>query len=440
MTHTGFSGFSGSAMVILALLSSIALIAMPASAATKYLGGEPSFSATVNGINEFIPGEDTTISILVKNSGTNELKQLNRGSIQPEDMPTTAKFVTIGLSSGSDAVIVKTDPQMIGDLAGNGNTTTVKFNVKISSKATAGEYLLPLSIGYKYPRVEDQGSADVFEFTYNDAEQTLPVTLKIKPQVKIEVMEVVTEQLNAGSQGWLNVKIRNIGPENGEKATVKLIRNGNSPIIPEDSTRFIGNLTSGSILDCRFKVSVLKDAINQSYPLDIAVTYTNREGKIVTSSTETVGIPVNNKTAFSVTSPAIEVPKGATRTIEVQYRNDGEVTVYNTEARLEPHDPVTMTDSNAFLGDLGPGDTAIARYEIQADAAADTNVYTFDSTVRFRDGFGNSQMSDTIPVKIRIVMADPGISPGLIAIVGCLIVVIGIAVTFPFYRKKKENR
>jgi hypothetical protein len=439
MTHTGFSGSSGIAIVILALLASIALIAMPASAATKYLGGEPSFSATVSGVNEFLPGEDITLSILVKNSGTFDLKQLNRGSIQPEDMPTTAKFVTIGLSSGSDAVIVKTDPQMIGDLAGNGDTTTVKFNVKISSNATAGEYQLPLSIGYRYPRVEDQGSADVLKFIYNEAEQNLPVTLKIKPQVKIEVMEVVPEQLNAGSQGWLNVKIRNIGPENGEKASVKLLRNGNSPIIPEDSTQFIGNITSGDILDCRFKVSVLKDATNQSYPVDIAITYTNREGTIVTSPIEPVGVPVNSKTAFTVTSPVIEVPKGASRTIEVQYRNDGDVTVYNTEARLEPHDPLTMTDSNAFLGDIGPGETAIARYEIQADAAADTKVYTFDSTVRFRDAFGNSQMSDTVPVPIKIVPAA-GISPGLIAIVGCIIVVIGIAIALTFYRKKKESR
>ncbi len=440
MTHTGFSGSSGTVMVILALLACIALIATPTSAATKYLGGAPSFSATVSGVNEFIPGEDTMISILVKNSGTFDLKQLNRGSIQPEDMPTTAKFVTIGLSSDSDAVIVKTDPQMVGDLAGNGDTITVKFNVKISSNVTAGEYQVPLSIGYKYPRVEDQGAADVFEFTYNQAKQTLPLTIRIKPQAKIDVIETVPEQLNAGSQGWLNVKIRNIGPENGEKAAVKLLRNGNSPIIPEDSTQFIGSFPSGSMIDCRFKVTVLEDAVNQSYPVDIAITYTNREGQIVTSSTETVGVPVNGKTAFTVTSPAPEVPQGAAMTIEVRYQNDGGVTVYNTEARIESHDPVTIKDNNAFLGDLGPGEAAVARYEIQADAAADTKMYTFDSKIRFRDAFGNSQMSDTVPVQIEIVPANLGTSAGVIALGGGFIVVIVLCAALLVYRKKKESR
>jgi hypothetical protein len=263
MTHKGFSGSAGTILIFLTLLTCSALIAAPVSAATKYLGGAPSFSAAVVGANEFTPGEDATISIVVKNSGLNLMKQLDQGTIDPEDLPTTAKLVTIGLASASDAVIIKTDPQMVGAISGNGTTITVQFRAKISTNATAGEYPLPLSIQYKSPRWVKQEAGDVFEFAYDKAEDTLPVTIRIKPQVKIGVIETVPEGLSAGSEGYIHLKIKNTGPENGEMAVVKLIRNGHSRIIPTDSTLFAGSFPSGGIVECRYKVSVSSDATNQ---------------------------------------------------------------------------------------------------------------------------------------------------------------------------------
>jgi hypothetical protein len=407
------------------------------------LGGPPSFSAAVNGVNEFAPGEDATISILVKNAGLNPLKQLDRGTIDAEDLPNTAKFVTIGLASTSDAVIIKTDPQMVGDISGNGNTVTVQFRAKISTNATAGEYQLPLSIHYKYTRVIEQEAADVFEFTYNEAEDTLPVTIRIKPQVKVEVIEAVPEGLIVGSQGYIYLKIRNTGPENGEMAAVKLLRNGQSPIMPTDSTLFVGSFPSGGIVECRYKVSVSQDATNQTYPIDVAVSYTNREGTIVISSLESAGVAANAKTAFAVISPAPEVPRGTSRTIEVQYRNDGEVTAYNAEARISPHNPVSITDNNTFLVNLEPGMTASARYVIEADAAAEPETYTFDSSVRYSDVLGNSLESDTMPVQIMVVppaSGTSGIPGGYLTLASGVIAVIVICIAFLVYRRKMENR
>ncbi len=443
MTHKGFSGSAGTILIFLTLLTCSALIAAPVSAATKYLGGAPSFSAAVVGVNEFTPGDDATISIVVKNSGLNLMKQLDQGTIDPEDLPTTAKLVTIGLASASDAVIIKTDPQMVGDISGSGNTVTVKFRAKISSNATAGEYTLPLSIRYKSPRWVKQEAGDVFEFAYDKAEDTLPVTIRIKPLVKIGVIEAVPEGLSAGSEGYIHLKIKNTGPENGEMAVVKLIRNGHSPIVPTDSTLFAGSFPSGGTVECRYKVSVSQDAMNQTYPVDVAVSYTNREGTIVTSSSETMGVPVNAKTIFSVISPVPEIPRGTSGSIEIQYRNDGNVTIYNAQARVTPHSPITMTDNSAFLGDMEPGMTARARYVIQADAAAEATAYTFDSNIRYRDARGNSLTSDTLPVKIAIVPAAsaPSTQETVFRIVaGCIIAGIIIWIAVRIYRLKNKSR
>jgi hypothetical protein len=443
MAHKGFSGTAGNAIIIFTLLICSALIIVPVSAATKYLGGAPSFSAAVVGVNEFTPGEDATIIVLMKNSGLNPFKQLNRGTIDAEDLPNTAKFVTIGLTSASDAVIVKTDPQMVGDISGNGNTVTIQFKAKISANATAGEYQLPLTIQYRYTRVIEQAAADTFEFTYNKAEDVLPVTIRIKPLVKVEVIEAVPEGLSAGSQGYIHLKIQNNGPENGEMTSVKLLRNGQSPIIPTDSTLFAGHFPSGGIIECRYKVSVAKDATNQAYPVDVAVTYTNREGMVVTSASETMGVSVNDKSVFTVVSAAPAVPRGNSRTIEIQYRNNGDTTAYNAQARITSHSPITISDNEAFLGDLEAGRTTIARYEITADDSAEPGVYTFDSKIRYRDSFGNSLESDTIDVTIRVIPAETGRVAGLplsVVISGIALVIIGAVIGLRIYRDRTRLR
>ena len=164
MTRMCCPGSAGTAMAFLTLLMCSILTVVPASAVTQHLGSGPSFTAAVIGTNEFVPGDDATIRILVKNTGLNSMKQVMMGTIEPEDQQNTAKTVTIGLASAGDAVLIKTDPQMAGDIKG-GNTVTVEFKVKISSNATAGEYPLPLILRYKYPRVIVQEQADVFEFT-----------------------------------------------------------------------------------------------------------------------------------------------------------------------------------------------------------------------------------------------------------------------------------
>jgi hypothetical protein len=239
------------------------------------------------------------------------------------------------------------------------------------------------------------------------------------------------------------MKIMNIGPETGEMTAVKLLRNGNSPIIPTDNTLFVGSFPSGGIVECRYKVSVSKDATNQMYPVDVAVSYTNREGTIVTSQSETVGVPVNAKTTFTVISSVAEISRGTSGTIEVQYRNDGNVTAYNAQTRITPHMPITISDNTVFLGDLEPGKTATARYDIQADNAAEIRMYTFDSNIRYRDAHGSSLESDTMPVMIAVVPAATGLSTMEIlfrVFAGCIIAGIIIWMALRVYRLKKESR
>ena len=162
----------------------------------------------------------------------------------------------------------------------------------------------------------------------------VPLTIKIKPQVKIQVLEAVPEDLNVGTGGYLDLKIRNIGSDDGKKATVQIIRNGASPVIPTDSSVFIGDFPRNGTVSARYKVSVSADAGAQTYPVDIAVTYENNEGDVVTSTSETVGVTVGGKISFAVVSDPAQVYPGSDNVVIVIYKNTGDATAYHSTARL----------------------------------------------------------------------------------------------------------
>ncbi len=96
---------AGIGIIALLLLSLCAL--SPASAAVKYSQGSPDFSAAVIGTNEFFPGEEATVQVMVRNNGVNLFKQVNYGTIAQEDLPNAARSVSIRLASTTPLITVK---------------------------------------------------------------------------------------------------------------------------------------------------------------------------------------------------------------------------------------------------------------------------------------------------------------------------------------------
>ena len=424
-------------IILLFLVLSLITI-IPVMGVDTYIGASPHISAAISGVNEFIPGQDVNINVIVRNSGVNDLKFLTIGTIDRDDLPTTAKMVMVGLSAGSAPVVIKSDPKNIGDIKSQG-IVTVPIMAKILSNASMGEYQIPLIIRYTYLTSADNDAGEYIQNHYRVVSETIPLTIKIKPQVKIDVLEAVPENLNVGSGGYLNLTIKNIGFEDGKKATVKIIRNGLSPIIPTDSSVFVGDFPRNGTVSCRYKVAVSGDAAKQTYPIDVAVTYENRDGDIVTSAIDTVGIPIGGKLSFLSTSAPARVIPGSDNVITVEYRNNGDTTAYHSQARISAVDPFTSSDDTAYIGDIKPGENVTARYQIHARDDAEIKTYLLDAEIRYRDALDNSQVSDTFKVSVSVEPkpASSGLASMLPALVLILIIGIGAGYYLLVIRKKK---
>jgi len=420
------------------LIAVLALLAAPALAGEKDLFGSPKLSAAISGTNEFTPGEDVTLTVKVQNTGVTDITIVQSSIITGADKPNTAKLLVVGLSPGTAPVTVKTDPQMVGDLLG-GKSITAAFSVKISKYAAGGVYALPLQLSYQYLNNAEQVSFDTVRYWYYDENVTLPLSITIKPGVTLDVTEARADQLNAGSEGYVLIGITNAGSESARKAVAKLERDGQSPLIPTDASVYIGDFGPGETKEIRFKASVSGDAEAQDYPVDIRVDYTNSEGDSASSDTVTVGVPVGRKIDFSVASPVPQVNPGERVTLEVVYRNTGSAPVYHAEARISAVDPFTSNDDTAYLGDLAPGQTGTALFEMTVDSGATPKSYGLDSEIRYRDALDNSQISDTIKVQVDVV--QPAGILGILSnplVLSVIIAVVLIALYYILVHRRKK--
>ncbi|MFA7197969.1 MAG: CARDB domain-containing protein [Methanoculleus sp.] len=421
-------------VTVLVLL--LALLAVPGAAqGVKYLYGNPDLSATIAGTNEFAPGAETGLTVIISNSGLNTHKIIGSTLATPDDLPNTAKLATVALKSGDAPFTVKTDPQFLSDIMG-GASRTATFNVKVADSTEPGTYVLPLEVTYTYMQeAEDLG--DTLRYNYQTRTDTLPLTVQVTPDLRVEVLDVRSESLNVGTEGYVYMTLKNVGQDTAKKAIAKITRNEASPLIPTDSSAYIGAFGPGETVDVKFKVSVANSAEPQSYPLDVVITYENYEGNTVTSRPATIGLPVGGKIAFEVVSPKAVLNPGGQSILEVVYRNAGVATVYNAQARISAVDPFTSSDDTAYLGDLAPGQTATARFEVSVDAEGTEKDYGIDSEIRYRDELDNSKISDTLKVQVALEKRSGAFFTNPVFILVVLAVIIGAGYYIFVYRKKR---
>lgn len=417
----------------------IACLTAPVAAGTKYLDGSPDLTAYTQGTNEYSAGSDIQISVVVENNGMSLDKQVGTNIVTSDDLPATAKFVTVAMEAGNAPLIIKTDPQMIGDLRSQ-TRKTVTFDAKVNPYAPAGTYSIPLNLTYTRIDSIDEVMVDSYRYEYVQDNVTVTVPVVIKAEVIPEIVSVTSDHLVAGADGYLNVTVKNAGSYNGLKATVKITQNDNSPVTPVDTSVFLGDFPAGSTRSCQYKVTIAGTAQNKSYPVDVVVIYQNAEGDYVTSRTETVGVNVGNKIDFVILSQPFEMNPGSTKTIRVEYKNIGNSTVKSAQARVSAVNPFTGISDVAYLGDIAPGQSAVATFEISVARDATIKEYGLDSEIRYRDALDNTYISDImkIPVKVDELPGLAGILSHPIYLSLIIAAVIGIAYLGIHFLRKKQ--
>jgi hypothetical protein len=266
---------------------------------------------------------------------------------------------------------------------------------------------------------------------YDKDTDSVPFPIVFKSEVIPDVVSAITGDIAVGGDGYLNLVIKNIGSLDGVKATVKIIRNANSPVVPVDSDVFIGDFPAGSTTSCKYKTKVAKAGQNMSYPVDVVVVYQNMEGDYIISPKETVGVKVGKKVDFVILSPAVEMNPGSQKKILVEYKNIGDSTIKSVQARISATNPFSSSSSIVDLGDMAPGQTAVASYQLSVTGNALHKEYGLNSELRYRYARNTTYNSDPLTVQVNVRPAPVNLS----MIIGVLIVA-ALVFAAVLYRRK----
>ncbi|MDD1717985.1 MAG: NEW3 domain-containing protein, partial [Methanoregulaceae archaeon] len=420
------------------LIVTIVMIVLPAgvSAGTTYLSDGPDLSVSLAGPNEFYPGDSAVFLVSLSNTGISEGKIVQPSLNSPDDQPGTAKLVTVGLGPGKAPIEVRSDPQMVGDIP-SGSTAHISFAVQIAADAPPGEYELPVNLGYLVITIAEQFGGETIRYQYAAENRTVSLPVLIKPRLIAEAANVTTEHLFAGYEGYVTVNVLNSGYENGTAAVAKIGAVPGTPVSPVENAVYIGEFPAGTTIPCRYRVAVDSGAGAGTYPLTLSVEYVNSEGDTVRSDPVTFGVTVGGKADFTLSGTNEPLFPGSTNTIGVEFLNSGEAPVYGAQARISPSAPFTATDSIAALGDIAPGERALAKFTVAVDKGATPKDYGLDAEVRFRDGLGTVHISDPLEIRLQVVprtgldavLANP--------VVLTVIVAVAVGAGYIIYRRRR---
>ncbi|HJH30321.1 MAG TPA: hypothetical protein C5S51_11680 [Methanosarcinaceae archaeon] len=268
--------------------------------------GEPSLSASVIGDLEFENGETSRIFIRLTNEGeiigfenermpitSNESMDAQK-ELHLEDDITTAINIqaTLENNNNNNEAPVKISSGLVhgGFLRSGESSKPLGFDIEIFNNAPSGTYKLNLSLTYQYQKeVQVEGYPDEeLDLWYITKNQTLPIFIKVKPDVDL-VVENVRSELMPEKEGMVYITYKNTGTETAEDAVASI--SVTDPFTTIDDREFLGTLKPGDSYEAQYRIEVDKTAMPKTYWVETEVEYKDRYGGA--SETGVLKAPVN---------------------------------------------------------------------------------------------------------------------------------------------------
>lgn len=230
---------------------------------------------------------------------------------------------------------------------------------------------------------------------------------------------------------------------------------------PDTSIRTMESLFPGKIPEhpLTFTITISNKAPAGAYYLQLPVSYQYQSQVRITtnnvvrlgltgmdhishynSANKTLLIPVYVKASpkFEVTGISGNLVVGETQTIDVTYKNTGEVTAEDATVRMVVMRPLSIGQSVVRLGTMVPGESRTARFNILADSDAVIKTYGIDSEIKYYDEQGEITISDNLEVSVPLEIAERKIGAFELAFAGVIILLIFIIVNVLRNLKKYE--
>ena len=358
---------------------------------------------------------DAQTDAQVGDSGTLEAVIENTGSEPAIDADVTleaaGEFSFSGTQS-STARISRLEP---------GERATVTYDVAVESDSTVRQYSLSGQVEFDDPE----------GITRVDESISLGVAPRAEQTFRIESGETT---IRVGEDGDLEGTVTNEGPAPARNVVV-VYESESSNVIPIENEVAVGSLDPDESADFALPVEIGGEAEAVDRVADVAVRYRNDENELRRYEDVEIAYGVGEeRDDFTVEVVDREVTAGSTTTFDIVVTNNLDEPVSDIEARLFADSPLDSPEDEGFAESLAPGESTNMTFTLAADGGATAKTYPVSMDFRYDDADGDSTLSDTTRVAVRVVESEGGFPFITVLGVVAAVTVVGGAV---YYRQSE---
>ncbi|GCF15258.1 hypothetical protein Harman_31930 [Haloarcula mannanilytica] len=381
------------------ILFAAIVVSVASGTAVAAVTGSPQIEVTFAD-HTVAPGEETTLDVVLSNSGDLDTGSSTNPSLNSE--VTTARGLSVDVSSGDAPMAITTNRQQTGDLA-TGSPRTVSFDISVNDSAEAGTYRIPVQLEYDYYSLVAESSGTRNE---GSVSRTKYVTVHISDDATFDVINVDSDA-RVGSTGGVELTVQNTGETAATNAAVTLTSQNSEFTVggSEQSSRFVDTWESGENRTFQYRVGAGSDANPEPYNFGLSVAFDDSKGVREESVSSTVGIAPAPEQSFTVVNTSSTVAVGNTGEYELTLRNDGPVTVDDATVSVSSQSSdITFGDASStsqFVGEWRPDEVRTVTVDATANSNAEVRSYALSASVQYDDPEGDTGTDDSLSMGIE---------------------------------------
>lgn len=304
-----------------------------------------------------------------------------------------------------------------------GETRTVTIDANVADDAQRRNYSLASTLDYDD---SDGVSARSEELTFGfvpTAAQEFAVT-------------DVDSTLRVGEDGEIQGVFHNTGQSTARNVVLRLTTDNPNVNVQEPEVA-LGDVEPGEQVEFGFDADVSSNAKPGDRQFTLRATYRNSDGDRRESDPLDAKVTIGpERDEFDVRGVDVAFDQGTSGTLEVQITNNLDDAVSDVEAKLFVDSPLSSSDDEAFVSELGSGDSATVVFQLGVGQNAIPKTYPAKVDFRYETAAGDVRISDTYSVPVEVYETESDEFPVSLPVVGGVVVLLLLVGGALLYRRR----
>jgi hypothetical protein len=356
------------------------------------------------------PGSDGVVEVTLNHTGD---RTLDETTVSFQSRSAGLQF---GPAGETTAYLGTVEP---------GDQRTVAVEGSFADDARSRPYAVDLAMSYDERGGPDTGERHVVGVE-PDADQTF-------------AFENVTSSLRVGQDGTVRGTVVNEGPNDARNVVVTLSPPSRNVEVLEPEVA-LGTLEDGERVPVAFDVEVSSAAREGPRQFTLQTDYENRDGDARSAEDIRFRQTVEpRRDVFAVEPVNATVTAGGSDRVVLAVTNNDDETVTDVSAKVFASSPLSVSDDEAFVDELEPGETARLPFQVSASGGAMEKAYPISIDFQYVDESGQTRLTDSYRVPVTVEEQSGGLFGSIAPAIPAALAALGLAPLAPVaihYRRR----